>query len=140
MIDLLIQRYKHASLDSSRINYAKFLKDLELWDKGISPAFIWAADFAEDILKSLVIFNYNSIEQFFQRYQKLSGILLYEEFRKAVNDLQLGIYHDESEQREFFDNIEKFNEPEKVATLEQVTKVAMKTLIDVIKKLCPKSP
>ncbi len=62
MIDVLIQRYKASSLDSSRIVYSKFLKDLEMWDKGISPMLLWATEFAEDIIKALVVYDYNSIE------------------------------------------------------------------------------
>lgn len=95
-IDILIQRYK-TSKDASRIDFTKFLKDIELMAKGISPVMMWATDFAEDFMKALVINDYSNMSQFFSKFSKLQSILLYEEFRKAMDELQLGLYHDETE-------------------------------------------
>jgi hypothetical protein len=36
----------------------------------------------------------------------MQGILLFEEFRGAIDELQISIYHDDEEQREFFNHVE----------------------------------
>lgn len=41
-VELLVLRYKSEG-DNSRVLFTKFLKDIELVDKGISPALLWAA-------------------------------------------------------------------------------------------------
>lgn len=61
---------------------------------------------AEDIVKSLIVANYTSPESFFQKYMKTHGIILYEEFRRALDEIQISIYHEEEEIKDFFSHIE----------------------------------
>lgn len=58
-IDNLIIRYKTLQ-DASRLDFTKFLKDIELVNKGISPIMMWATEFAEDIIKALCISDYTN--------------------------------------------------------------------------------
>lgn len=56
---------------------------------------MWATEFAEDFIKSLCISDYGNMSQFFAKYSKLQGILTFEEFHRAMNDIYLTQYHDE---------------------------------------------
>ena len=75
-------------------------------DKGISPVLLWATEFAEDLMKGLIVYEYSNLEQFFSKFAKLQGIILYEEFRKAMDELQITLIHDESVQRDYFNSID----------------------------------
>lgn len=47
-MDLLVMRYK-AMQDGSRVEFVKFIKDMEYCDLGINAQVIWAIDLAECI-------------------------------------------------------------------------------------------
>ena len=104
-IDLLILRYRTMQ-EASRVSFLVFLRDMEYCDQGVSPSLIWAIDLCEDITKSLILKNVTSTEHFFQKFSKLQGILLLDEFRRAMDELQITIYHDEEVQEEFFRHVE----------------------------------
>jgi hypothetical protein len=58
-LDILTHRYKTVK-DASRLDFTKFLKDIELVAKGISPVMIWATEFAEDLYKALTVNDYQN--------------------------------------------------------------------------------
>lgn len=41
--------------DGSRIEFTRFIRDMEYCDLGIKPSLIWAIDLAEDIVKGLLV-------------------------------------------------------------------------------------
>ena len=78
---------------------------MEFCEQGISPALTWAVEFATNIIKSLILFGYQSPEQLFQKYSRLQSFLLFDEFLKSLEELQLLEYHPEDEQRGFFSHV-----------------------------------
>lgn len=78
---------------------------MEFCEQGISPALTWAVDFATNVIKSLILFGYPSAEQLFQKYSRLQGFLLFDEFRRALEELQLLECHPDEEQRDFFGHV-----------------------------------
>jgi hypothetical protein len=56
---LIINRYK---APEKRVDFAKFIKDMEFCDAGISPALTWAIELSSNILKSIIFHGLNSVE------------------------------------------------------------------------------
>lgn len=59
-IDSVIPRYKS---QPGRVDFSKFLKDMEFCGMGISPALVWASQLASDIIKCLFVRGFSSPEQ-----------------------------------------------------------------------------
>jgi hypothetical protein len=79
---------------------------MEYAEQGISPALVWAIELATNIIKSLILFNYKTPEQLFQKYSRMQGIVIFEEFKKAFDELQLQDYHSDEEVKEFFNHVQ----------------------------------
>lgn len=94
-------RYK-VKPQSTRVDFSLFIKDLEYCEFGISPAQVWAIHFATNIMKATLVNGFESYEKLFSRYSRLQDTLLYEEFKKVIEELKLIQYHPDSEILEFF--------------------------------------
>ncbi len=68
----------------------------------------------------------------------MQGLITFEEFKRAMEDLQLIIYHDEEEQRDFFNHIEMQGNKDTIKTeaVNNYSKVKFEQLCATIKKLC----
>lgn len=59
-VDSLVPRYQS---QPGRVDFSKFLRDMEFCGMGLSPALVWAIDLAADIVKCLVVRGFSSPEQ-----------------------------------------------------------------------------
>lgn len=50
--DQLLMRYK---TQGTRIDFSKFIKDIEYCEQGISPASVWASELAANIMKGTLV-------------------------------------------------------------------------------------
>ncbi|TNV88020.1 hypothetical protein FGO68_gene1522 [Halteria grandinella] len=149
--EMLIQRYKQVDHqghhDQQRVNFSGFIKDMEFAEQGISPALIWAVELATNIIKGLIVFGYNSPEQLFNKYIRMQGIMVFEEFKKSIEELQLSDYHIDEELKEFFTHVQVSSGSAQQALpgigsnpQTAFVKVSIVQLVNTVKKLCPKTP
>ena len=73
---------------------------------GIKASLIWAIELAEDITKGIIVVGYKSPEELFNKYKTYNGVLQYDEFRRAMDDIQIGINHEEEDFSNFFKHVE----------------------------------
>lgn len=85
-MDVLIRKYA-VMKDGSRLDFTVFLRDIELMEKGISPSMNWASEMAENIIKALTVGNYQNMNQFFDKFSQYKGLLLIDEFKRAMDEL-----------------------------------------------------
>jgi hypothetical protein len=138
--EMLVQRYKQEAVgEEARVNFAMFIKDMEFAESGISPALVWAVELATNVVKSLILFGYQSPEQLFSKYIRMQGIILFEEFRRAFDELTLMDSHSEGDLRDFFAHVASSSGPSPGQSA-SFTKVPTVQLVNTIKKLCPKTP
>jgi len=122
-IDSLVPRYLS---QPGRVDFSKFLRDMEFCGIGLSPALVWAIDLAADIVKCLVVRGFQSPEQLLQKYQRMQGVLAFEEFRRALSELDITQYHSVEEQLDFFSQASAGGS---TSTMTQLS--------NTIKRLCP---
>lgn len=135
-IDSLVPRYltqpgkvdfsKYLRDMEGRVDFSKFLRDMEFCGIGLSPALVWAIDLAADIVKCLVVRGFQSPEQLLQKYQRMQGVLAFEEFRRALSELDITQYHSVEEQLDFFSQASAGGS---TSTMTQIS--------STIKRLCP---
>ena len=69
---------------------------------------------------------------------KTQGIILYEEFRRSLDELQISIYHDEEEIKDFFAHIEMKDNKGALQSggNNNYSKISLTQLCETIKNLC----
>ena len=125
------------------MDFSLFIKDMEFCDSGLNPSLIWAISLAVNVFKALIVNGLSSPEQIFQKYCKMQGILTFDEFRQAFEELHLQLYHTESELREFFNHVQVSQTEPTSGTSGALpgshvaySKVGLSQLVPTIKKLC----
>lgn len=152
--EMLVQRYKqadhssHDEVHQAKVNFTGFIKDMEFAEQGISPALIWAVELATNVIKGLIVNGFNTPEQLFQKYIRMQGIMVFEEFKKAMEELTLTDYHTLEELKEFFTHVQMSSNGANQQALPGIgsnpqtafAKVSTVQLVNTVKKLCPKTP
>jgi hypothetical protein len=118
------------------VDFAKFLKDIEYAEQGITIALVWAIDLATNVMKSSIINGFQSYEQLFQRYSRIEGVLVFEELRRCLYELKLNEYHSDEQMLNFFNHVGNGGTGP-VDAAKAPNKVSLAQLVNTLKRLAP---
>lgn len=97
---------------------------------------IWAIELASNIMKVKQITEQQTYDQIFNKYSRMSGSVMFEEFRKCMYDMKLNEYHKEQEFQDFFNNAAQGSTTGNVQI--NTNKVTISQLKDMLTKLAPR--
>ena len=89
-LKLLEQRYKvKNNLGEERISFKLLHRDLELCEAGIQPDMLWAVEFAEDFVKSIIVGGHRDAQTFLLNHSRTRNSLIEAEFMQACMALNI---------------------------------------------------